>query len=604
MLHLAAIQAIAFVWPATGRQWTTTHCENFVTDGVLHIPEGATVIGESSFESCESLWKIIWPDTVLFIEDYAFRDSGLNGTLVLPPNLKGIGYKAFSGIPTLEKIVTPPSLRVIGESAFSNQQYISNLEIELAEGLEYIKTNCFNNREIDTLVIPSTVRHVEIQKLKVKTLILRDPSFTTVSRYLFDWTPWRETSTFNVPYSLPAYRQWDAQYMYETLCDGELSTPPSVPRNRRDLLPRFDGNDTVINDLGSNNAIEQGLCVFECTFMPCSEFNEKYNVTIGHRFESLTIIPETTMPEDGEFSSGAFGLKYDLEVENGVRVIPNGEYDGQPLGSITLPEGLEYIGNYGFSYAPYVRSIHLPSTLKWIGKRSFMKTCDLEHVSIPISVEVIETAAFNHQWCHRSMLKSLTFAGSGIKVIGKRAFQGTALEGVLTLPGSLISVKDEAFAFTRLSAVVFDSPSSTFVGFNAFKYITTLRSVNAPHHMTRSSFEDSAKVCTGSGAIEYEFVEEGWLEPHNGTTLLWYHNATSPFTIPPGACTLDCMPVSCQDFSTAFQNSSSSQNDSHVVAIGVAVGAAAILALITGLILYKRSKAKSSSTTANPEFSV
>ena len=92
---------------------------------------------------------------------------------MLPPNLKGIGYKAFSGIPTLEKIVTPPSLRVIGESAFSNQQYISNLEIELAEGLEYIKTNCFNNREIDTLVIPSTVRHVEIQKLKVKTLILR-----------------------------------------------------------------------------------------------------------------------------------------------------------------------------------------------------------------------------------------------------------------------------------------------------------------------------------------------------------------------------------------------------------------------------------------------
>ena len=60
MLHLAAIQAIAFVWPATGRQWTTTHCENFVTDGVLHIPEGATVIGESSFEECESLWKIIW----------------------------------------------------------------------------------------------------------------------------------------------------------------------------------------------------------------------------------------------------------------------------------------------------------------------------------------------------------------------------------------------------------------------------------------------------------------------------------------------------------------------------------------------------------------
>jgi len=61
---------------------------------------------------------------------------------------------------------------------------------------------------------------------------------------------------------------------------------------------------------------------------------------------------------------------------------------------------------------------------------------------IPASVEVINEYAFTHRWCESSQSKHLVFADdANIQIIGSEAFFGTALQGVLKLPESMILVE-------------------------------------------------------------------------------------------------------------------------------------------------------------------
>lgn len=101
--------------------------------------DGYTVTGVESMDT-SNVRKIVMPDTVTYIGEYAFGDyhSGVPlEEIVLSKNLKSIGPCAFRGCYDLKSIDIPKSVTEIGHSAFygcSSLENVSiNSEIDIAE---------------------------------------------------------------------------------------------------------------------------------------------------------------------------------------------------------------------------------------------------------------------------------------------------------------------------------------------------------------------------------------------------------------------------------------------------------------------------------------
>lgn len=62
--------------------------------------------------------KIIIPDSVTSIGDYAFDNCVYLTDITLPKNLKEIGFEAFKNCNNLKEIEIPESVVAIGENAF------------------------------------------------------------------------------------------------------------------------------------------------------------------------------------------------------------------------------------------------------------------------------------------------------------------------------------------------------------------------------------------------------------------------------------------------------------------------------------------------------
>ncbi|MDC7287984.1 leucine-rich repeat domain-containing protein [Blautia schinkii] len=82
------------------------------------IPPGTAVIGEDSFYLCKKLEKVILPDSLRCIENFAFSESGLK-KLWVPDNVEKIGRNAFLGCENLEEIYLSENLRNMGEDTFN-----------------------------------------------------------------------------------------------------------------------------------------------------------------------------------------------------------------------------------------------------------------------------------------------------------------------------------------------------------------------------------------------------------------------------------------------------------------------------------------------------
>ena len=120
----------------------------------------ANTISSHSFYQLSNLRKIILPQNITSIDDYAFESCGnLQEVLNIPETCTSIGYRAFanSGLTSIE---INKGVKTIGGEAFQNCQNLTNLT--LVKGLECIDSwafsDCYNLRK---LVLPTTLKRIE-----------------------------------------------------------------------------------------------------------------------------------------------------------------------------------------------------------------------------------------------------------------------------------------------------------------------------------------------------------------------------------------------------------------------------------------------------------
>ena len=88
-----------------------------------------------------------------------------------------------------------------------------------------------------------------------------------------------------------------------------------------------------------------------------------------------------------DFAQGIETLNFEENVFNGCTGLKH----------ISLPEGLEHLGNNTFLNCTALRSVRLPSTLKTIGDKAFFGCIKLLSIIIPENVETIGKSAFPQQ---------------------------------------------------------------------------------------------------------------------------------------------------------------------------------------------------------------
>ena len=123
--------------------------------------------------------------------------------------------------------------------------------------------------------------------------------------------------------------------------------------------------------------------------------------------------------------------------------------------------------------------LYIGTSCNVIGRESFYGG-QIASLIIPENVSVIGQGAF-----FNSTVSSLSFLGSGIEDIGVLAFQGSPIAGTLTIPSSIIQIRDRAFrSCNNISRVEILAVNAPVIG-SAFTFdMTGITEIHVPSNAT------------------------------------------------------------------------------------------------------------------------
>lgn len=113
--------------------------EEDIVDGTFEIPNGVSIIGKSAFEYT-SLEKIIIPNGVKVIEDYAFCNCTKLKSVILLKGIITIGRYAFAHS-DIDKAIIPNGVQIIDDNAFYSCQNLE--EIVIPNSVKEIRSGVF-----------------------------------------------------------------------------------------------------------------------------------------------------------------------------------------------------------------------------------------------------------------------------------------------------------------------------------------------------------------------------------------------------------------------------------------------------------------------------
>ncbi len=134
------------------------HCNSLTT---FSIPQGVTTIEDGTFFCCTNMQTITIPDTVTSIGQSAFEGCNNLKSISIPNGVTSIGNKAFYECKKLENIIVPNGVPSINYDTFNGCE---SLEwVSLPESVYYINQFAFNNcSSLKSIIIPSVVTNIAV----------------------------------------------------------------------------------------------------------------------------------------------------------------------------------------------------------------------------------------------------------------------------------------------------------------------------------------------------------------------------------------------------------------------------------------------------------
>lgn len=423
------------------RTATVASYDDSTPDGVIDIPDTVTSGGQTY--------------TVTAIGEYAFipsRKITNVSSVFIPATVTSIGRFAFRCCKFLATVTFAEGsqLKSIGVSAFSgtNPAHPRFKEIQIPNSVETISTNAFQNcQDLESITLPASLKTIESSAFSycLNLSEIRLPtSLKAIQSYVFDGcssletvfydgslAQWSQINTSNgfLGYSCPSLVMGDYTAQFISVKDENDPDPPP----KTVTITKYTGTESTV-------------------ILP-STINSWPVTKIGEAaFQDNTTITSVTIPANvTEIGSNAFA-----DCTNLTSVTYGGDWS-----NLTIQSGNPAVEDavnaqlFDFEF--------IPNNTAVIVKKYNGTAAD---VTIP-----------SH------------YKGKPVTMIDHAAFHDSAVTSV-TIPDSVTSIPDDAFAFCSQLTNISIPNSVTFIGFSAFNSCTSLKSITLPSSL--STIQSSA----------------------------------------------------------------------------------------------------------------
>ena len=307
------------------------------------LPEQLKIIGEYAFSGCEALEDVILPSSVTEIGFRAFYNCKSLREIKLPDNLEEINYGAFS-YSGLTYIFVPGKVKVL-DDAFSNCKELK--EVVLGEGIselaEYLFDECSS---LEKITMPSTL--------------------TAINRSAFNSCTSLESIT------LPEGLETIGESAFYQSGIKEIEIPKSIKSIGSSAFA-----ESYLSKISIPDEIEEiGMKAFsDCKFLETIDLEKcsKLEILDDYLFSNCSSLSSVSLPSN-------------------IKEISTSVFESTSLESVTIPSSVETIGLYAFGWCENLKDVKIEgNTLRAIYRGAF-EGCHL-NIEIPASVEFIEFLA-------------------------------------------------------------------------------------------------------------------------------------------------------------------------------------------------------------------
>ena len=358
----------------------------------IHIPAGVTSIGKCAFSKCPALESItvsrgnpcyrsidncllsedlehllvgcknsIIPDSVVYLDAYAFSGRSGLGDITIPENVGSIGDFCFSDCPDLTSIHIPAGVVFIGEGAFSRCPALESITVS-PDNYDYRSINgCLLTKDRKTLI--GCCRHPVIPE-GVETI--------------GNWSCSGISGLRGI--NLPDGVLEIGAHAFEDCPDLEsIIIPDSVYRFGRDAFSGCASLTSIWIPRGMHIDLFRGCS--NLRNIVCSEYVSCLHASF---FSDLPALERVSVSPDNPWYRNI-----------GDRLLSK---DGKELiwscGNPVIPMGVEIIGERSFSMRPELEEICIRDGVRKIEDYAFEKCTGLKRITIPASVTEIGEHAF------------------------------------------------------------------------------------------------------------------------------------------------------------------------------------------------------------------
>lgn len=420
----------------------------------IHLPDSVTHIGMGAFRRCDSLSRVRLPKGLIELPDACFYVCLSLKELTLPHSVRRVGVRALADCSGLLSITLPDSLEEIDEFAF---EYCTRLEsIRLPEGLRSIARHAFYCcHQLRDIRIPESVTHI--------------------GRSAFYQTAYVE--------SAEGLLISDSGILIHCADKSETVTVPDGVKAVGEMA--FAYNKTVQRVIIPEGVTEICANAFErCTALKSISLPESLR-TIGETaFRDCPSLTDITLPKGlTHIGENIFEPRYlapaGMRVMSGKYLISSRQCGESPK----IPYGVELIAGGAFSENDDLKSIDLPDCVRTVDVRAFCWCRELERAHIPASVTYIGEEAF--AYCgglHVTLDRAR-------RMIGSRCF----------VEGQHITFEDGERSFTvqLLNDLTPGSPEHALMGFAAEPSQSRFAGLYYPEYLI------PAAVCYAAEGREY-----------------------------------------------------------------------------------------------------
>lgn len=492
------------------------------------IPAGVASIGDQAFESCSGLKAVTALDGVASVGFEAFSGCSGLSSMMIPSSVTNVGWWAFSDCTRLTEVTIPDSVTSIGDYAFSGCAAITNISVaEANANYSSLDGVLFNSDQTMLIrcpsgktgnyVIPSGVTAIKTEALSgcaSLSSVAIPAGVSSIGGYAFEGCT--NLAAINVDVSNASYCSLEG-----VLFDNSVSTLIQYPIGKADNRYTIPSDVSSVNDGAfegcagltevsiSSNVTSIGNCAFkDCTGLTGIMIPAGVTLIGDQAFLNCTALTAIHVDSANANYSSMDGVLFgyiDWQKKQQTLI----QYPAGRSGSYTIPDDIQFIGDYAFFNCTGLTGVTISSSVCEIGDYAFCNCTGLTSITIPDNCDCIGNAAFFN--C--AHLNNVAIPSS-ISSIGNAAFLNCS---ELTE----IDVNTNNACFCSANGVLFDKSQTTLIQCPAGK----IGSYCVPGSVTR--LDDHAFFnCIGLTAIDVDASNEvyssdnGVLFDKSQTTLI------------------------------------------------------------------------------------